>query len=464
MFNSRLNIYQKRKRQRKLPILAIVMAVPVSLILLELLARLVVGISGKSTELAAYEGEPANANAYRIEFLDQKKQPYQGLSNRGKLAAQRSIAVGYKLVPGQQSNLWRINEQGFRDDIPVPLSKPKDEIRIFVLGGSTAFGQWNPSNEATLAHKLEVRLNQRVAQQKNSPEKYRPQELPFYKPDLRKALALPPQIQGGNYRVINAAVPGYASGNELAQLAIDILPYSPDAIVVLDGYTDLILPSDSQAMDIPRIEEFLSQASGHFWTVVSQRLDDAIADTYLVRAIQYWILRPQLSASELTLMAMDNQVPLAQHVTSDPSELERRVARYRLYHQKMVRLTAAAGIPLIIAIQPEITGRAANSISQPEKAILDELGGEYQKQIALSYQELAKAVSGLERGFPKNTKTLNLYNIYDKVPDRIFLDAIHLTDKGNAILSDRLYQTIAALPKLQIPPSRKLTEKEINGF
>ncbi|HBR74365.1 MAG TPA: GDSL family lipase, partial [Cyanobacteria bacterium UBA11159] len=45
----------------------------------------------------------------------------------------------------------------------------------------------------------------------------------------------------------------------------------------------------------------------------------------------------------------------------------------------MVRLTAAAGIPLIIAIQPEITGRAANSISQPEKAILDELGGEYQK-------------------------------------------------------------------------------------
>ncbi|HBR74363.1 MAG TPA: GDSL family lipase, partial [Cyanobacteria bacterium UBA11159] len=171
MFNSRLNIYQKRKRQRKLPILAIVMAVPVSLILLELLARLVVGISGKSTELAAYEGEPANANAYRIEFLDQKKQPYQGLSNRGKLAAQRSIAVGYKLVPGQQSNLWRINEQGFRDDIPVPLSKPKDEIRIFVLGGSTAFGQWNPSNEATLAHKLEVRLNQRVAQQKNSPEK-----------------------------------------------------------------------------------------------------------------------------------------------------------------------------------------------------------------------------------------------------------------------------------------------------
>ncbi|HBR74366.1 MAG TPA: hypothetical protein DEA78_11790 [Cyanobacteria bacterium UBA11159] len=70
----------------------------------------------------------------------------------------------------------------------------------------------------------------------------------------------------------------------------------------------------------------------------------------------------------------------------------------------------------------------------------------------------------MERGFPKNTKTLNLYNIYDKVPDRIFLDAIHLTDKGNAILSDRLYQTIAALPKLQIPPSRKLTEKEINGF
>ena len=453
MFKSSFNTY--RKRQRRLPILAIVMAIPVALILLELLARLLVGVSGKSTELAAYEGEPANANVYRLKFLNKNKQPYEGLSAGGKLAAQRSIAVGYRLISGQQSNLWRINEQGFRDDQPVPLSKPKDEIRIFVLGGSTAFGQWNLSNQATLAHKLETRLNQRVAQQKNSPEKYRPQELPFYKPDLKKALALPPKMREGNYRVINGAVPGYASGNELAQLAVEILPYSPDAIIVLDGYTDLILPSDSQGMDIPRTEEFLSQASGHFWTVLSGRLDRAIADTYLVRATQYWLLRPQLSVSRLTLMAMDNTAPLDQHLAPDSAELQRRVARYRLYHQQMVRLTAGAGIPLVIAIQPEITGRTKLPTKE-EQAILNELGGVYKKEIQIGYTKLAQTIEEIQQGFPKNAKTLNLYNVYENVPDRVFLDAIHLTEKGNTVLSESFYQTLTALPKLQIPPSRPI--------
>lgn len=452
MFKSRRSTY--RKRHRPLPLLAIALAIPLVLILLELSVRLLVSVTGKSAELAAYEGEPASVNVYRLKFLDHNQQPYDGLSDRGRLAAQRSLAVGYRLVGNQQSNFWQINEQGFRDDNPVPLTKPKDEIRIFLLGGSAAFGQWNPSNQATVASKLETRLNERIAQQGRSPEKYRPTTLPFYKPDLAKALALPPQIREGQYRVINAAVPGYASGNELAQLALQILPYSPDAIIVLNGYADLLLPSDRAAVDIPHVEEFLSNASGHFRTHLSQQFKYALSELYLVKATQYWLLRPQLSVSRLSLVAMDETAPLDHYLSADPVELERRVARYRDRHRQMVRLTAGAGIPLVIALQPEVTGRSMKQISSREQEILEELGSVYKQRVQAGYAELTQATQQLERSFPHNVKAINFYQVYEDFPEQVFRDAIHLTEEGNRVLSESLYHTLTALPKLQVTASQ----------
>ncbi|HBB35101.1 MAG TPA: GDSL family lipase [Cyanobacteria bacterium UBA8803] len=455
MFKSRPTTYiTYRKRQRSLPLKAIVLATPLVLIFLEVLARLLVGITGKTTELAAYEGEPAIVNVYRLKFLDQNQKPYDGLSDRGQLSAQRSLAVGYRLVGNQQSSFWQINEQGFRDDNPVPLAKPKDEIRIFLLGGSTAFGQWNPSNKATLASKLEARLNERIAQQRRSPEKYRPAILPFYKPDRIKALALPPQMRDGQYRVINAAVPGYASGNQLAQLALQILPYSPDAIVVLDGYTDLLLPSDRIATDIPHMEKFLSNAPGHLWIFLTQQLRYAIAEMYLVRATQYWILRPQPSASRLSLMALDETKPLDRYLAAEPAELERRVARYREMKKQMVRLTTGAKIRLIVALQPEITGLSSSKRSSREQEILNQLGPIYQQRVQMGYDQLQRASQELQKAYPKNLRMLSFYQLDREVNEEVFYDAIHLTEQGNALLVDTFYRELSNSPQLQVIPPK----------
>lgn len=445
-----------RKRRSPLPLLAIVLAIPIAFILLELSTRLLVGVMGKSAELAAYEGEPAIVNVYRLKFLNDINKPYDGLSEQGRLAAHRRLAVGYQLVGDQTSNFWQINPQGFRDTEPVPLAKPNTEFRIFLLGGSTAFGQWNPSNQATIAAQLEVRLNERVAQQQRSPEKYRPTDLPFYKPDLEKALALPPKIKGGQYRVINAAVPGYASGNELAQLALQILPYQPDAIIVLDGYMDLLLPSDRMATDIPHIETFLSNASVHFWTHLSQELTSVVTNTYLVKAIQYWILNPQPSVSRLSLAALNGTAHLVNYLPADSEELQERVIRYRDSHKQMIRLATGASIPLIIAIQPEITGRGNQQISLREKEILIELGAVYQQRIQEGYVALAQSLQQLQNWYPQNVKTLNFYNVYRNFSDRAFWDAIHLTEEANRVISESLYHTLSASPKLQVPPSRPI--------
>lgn len=453
MFKSRRRTY-KKSRQR-LPLLIILAAIPVTLILLELITRVVVGVSGKSAELENYEGAPAIVTDYCLKYFGQTKEPLDGLYARGRLGVQRHPTVGYSLVGNQKSKVWQINEQGFRNNQPVPLSKPKNEIRIFVLGGSTAFGQWNENNQETLASLLEARLNERVAQQKRSPEKYRPATLPYFKTELDKVMTLPLRMREGQYRVINAAVPGYAAGNTLAQLALQVLPYSPDAIVVLDGYADLMLPSNKAQIDIPHTEEFLNNAPGHFGAFLSYQIKQAFTSTYLVKAVKYWLIRPKPTVAELSLVAAEQTKPLEEHLTADAAELGRRLARYQEDQKQMVTLTAGASIPLIIGLQPEITGREGK-LSPKEQEILKELGTGYAQKVKGAYAQLLQGNQKLESAFPKNVKTLNFYKLDQELAKNqpVFNDAIHLSKQGNAVLAEGFYRVITSIPKLQVAPPK----------
>ncbi|MGQ4649292.1 hypothetical protein [Lyngbya aestuarii] len=453
MFKSRRNPY--RKRRRSLPFPVILLTIPLILIILELLAVFFVSVTGNKTKLAAYQGEPAKVTAYSLKFLSPQQKPYDGLPDRGLLAVQRSPVLGYRLVGDQQSDFWRIDTQGFREDDPVPLAKPNNEIRIFLLGGSAAFGQGSQSNQATIASFLENRLNKRVAQQRRSPEKYRPATLPFYKPDLAKALALPPRILDGEYRVINAAVPGYSSGNELAQLTLQIMPYSPDAVVVMDGYTDLMLPTEQAVTNIPYIDTFLNNAPRHFLTYLTQNFQDWLTNTNLVKALQYWILKPEPSVSKLSLVVTEKTGSLEQHLAADTTQLQRTIERYRDHHKQMISLMSGTGIPLVTALQPEITGRGTKQISPPEQEILKQLGAGYREKTSKNYAELAKASQQLQTWFPDNVKTLNFYRLYEDFPEQAFSDAIHLTEEANLLLSERFYQTLTTLPKLQVIAQQK---------
>lgn len=452
MFKSRRRTYYRKPNRRPLPLLAILAAIPLVLIVLELLTRIVVGVTGNSAQLEAYEGAPTLATDYCLKFLGQTQQSYDGLSDRGRLSVQRRQGVGYSLVGNQKSNFWRINEQGFRDDNPVPLAKPKNEIRIFLLGGSTAFGQWSENNQATLAHFLEARLNERVAQQKRSPGKYRPATLPYFKSELDKVMTLPLRMREGEYRVINAAVPGYASGNTLAQLALQVLPYKPDAIVILDGYTDLMLPSNQSQTDIPHTEEFLNNAPGHFWTYLTHQLTQAVTDTYVIKALRYWVLRPQPSVSQTSLIPSEGTASLEERLSPDSAEMQRRVARYQEYQKQILTLTSGAGIPLVVAVQPEITGRDASKLSPKEQEIIKELGSTYAQRVKSGYEELQQANQKLQTAFPKNVKALNFYKLDEELPKgkEAFYDAVHLSKDGNAVLAEQFYRVMTSIPKLQV--------------
>jgi hypothetical protein len=112
-----------------------------------------------------------------------------------------------------------IDAQGFRRDQDVSLEKPPNTVRVFITGGSTAYGWatgWpdiNPDlqrlyNNQTISYCLEQELNQ------NLPSKH--------------------------WEVINAASPGYQLNVELARIEAVLLRFRPDCVILLDGHNDLL--------------------------------------------------------------------------------------------------------------------------------------------------------------------------------------------------------------------------------
>ena len=461
MFRSRTRkrkIFSQRKPVRRFPWLSAIASIALFLILLELLTRIFVDISGNRSRFARSQGlEPIEAYKLNVVEGDLSSDSASETVTEAKssdfqfLQIKNSIYTGYELVGNQDSQYWQINAQGFRDRDPVPLAKPKNEVRIFLLGGSTAFGYGSSSNATTVSAQLEQRLQKRLQQQKASPQLYKPDFLPANPEEKPKSAGKPAKIKPGNYRVINAAVPGYASGNELAQVALEIFKYDPDLIIVLDGYVDLMLPSQEKAVEISQVQQ--NNANSTEGSNRFDRFTRPVKDrSYLVQVVQESWVNSRQANNKADFILDERLYNLIEHLPGGEQELQNRVARYIENQRQILKLSAAAKIPLIVAIQPEITGRNATQLSDSEGEIATQLGRSYIRQVRNSYPAFIEATQQLAQSFPKNIKALDLYRLTDKYPSPSFIDPIHLNEAANEQLAEQLYYAISGFSKMQVVP------------
>jgi hypothetical protein len=453
------NRYYGRRNSNKFLLVWIILGIPLGIILLEILSGLFLDLTNNEANKSGSQGEASLARAYQLKYLTQDEKPIQGLAGFGELLVKSNLGVGYQLVGGQKKQFFQINDQGFRDKDPVSLAKAKDEIRIFILGNSTAFGQGSKNNEGVISHQLETLLNQRVAQQQKNPTKYRPDIFPFFEPNRVKLLTLPAKIRQGKYRVINAAVPGYISGNELAQLTLEILPYQPDIIIVLDGYMDLVSSSEKQANSIPQQDYFLQDAQGHFTSYLNQSFSQWLQERALYKTIAHFFWQQKGTLTETTLLS----TPLDKYLPANKEELQKRVKRYESNYQQMVKLASSMGIPLVLVIQPEITGIPDDKLAAEERKIRDNLGKKYLESMPKAYGSLIQSAKQLEKKFPTKVKVLNFYNWNENIKQPIFNDAIHLTEQGNKAIASQMYNAITSLEEIHIIPDNFYIKEQSNG-
>lgn len=456
MFRTYRNPYTLRRKKHKFKFWPTVFWLVVVLIGLELGAKALVLVMGNSDRINDI-GPNANSNIDRLNFVSQDGESLTGMPQAGKLKATSSIAVGYELIPDQSTDLWTINAQGFRDNEPVPLEKPQGEVRIFLLGSSAAFGQGLSDPSAIVSEKLEARLQERLEQQQRSPEKYQPATLPFTAEQREAITKLPPRIRPGNYRIINAAVPGYTSGNQLAQLALKLLPYQPDVIVVLNGYDDLMLASSEDSVGIPVRNDLLTQPVRHFGLFITQPVRNFVQNTTFAKVLQYYFFNPYPNLAESSLPVRQVGDSLEDYLPNpgDTDELTQRVERYRTHIKQMVQLCAGARVPLVVALQPEITGIAPEKRNENVEIarITQNLDANYEATIAAAYQQLDEANKSLESAYPNNIRVFNYYDLFDSMANLgAFQDTVHLTAVAHQALAEGLYNAITGLPKLQQKP------------
>ena len=113
---------------------------------------------------------------------------------------------GMELVPNQKTESITINSLGFRGD-EFSIDKPDSTYRIFMLGGSTMFGYGATSDKTTIPGYLKEF---------------------FYK-----------DYEGYDVEIINSGIQGADSFDELNLVKTKLLSYSPNMIIIYDGWNDL---------------------------------------------------------------------------------------------------------------------------------------------------------------------------------------------------------------------------------
>ncbi len=436
--------YGSRSKKKSVPLLWILALIPLSLVGLEILLRLTVGAMGKEREIAGFGGESSEVSAYRLQLTTHEGQAIPGLP-AGTLKVRSSALTGYELVPNQDTEAVKINDQGLRSAATIPVKKPAGEVRVLLMGSSTAFGTLSRREEGTIARSLETQLNQQVQDQKNNAKQFRPDVLPYFADEQEKVLKLPPKIRSGQYRVINAAVPGYLTSNALSQLSTQLLDYQPDVVVMIDGYSDLLVKSDRPAATLGDLDVFLTNATGHFFGSLGQGIVGIWNQLYLVKATNAWILKPD-AKSELLTDVSNPQGSLTDRFSDDPSEIDKRIDRRTRALDKIMQLTASRKIPLLVGLAPEVSQR--KSRTPEEQKILERLGDRYPKLVEAQYVKLLEAQKKLNGLTPISFQ--DAFSPLDSAKKDAFVDAVHLTDAANAAIAKQLIAAIA--PTLYVEP------------
>ena len=113
---------------------------------------------------------------------------------------------GDEIIPNQSTDSITINSLGFRGSEFFTI-KPPDTHRIFMIGGSTMFGAGATSDKTTIPG-----YTQQFLGENNT---------------------------GFNLEVINAGIQGADSNTELKLIEQKLVRFSPDLIIVYDGWNDL---------------------------------------------------------------------------------------------------------------------------------------------------------------------------------------------------------------------------------
>lgn len=297
------------------------------------------------------------------------------------------------------------NDMGLRDD-PIDPRKA-NEIRILVLGGSSAWGLGASSNTHTIPHELQSLLNQ----------------------DGKSV-----------YRVMNGAFMGWTSREELTALLEFYDVFDPDIVVSYTGFNDItVLPNHRPGGLMLRPEA----------KVLAQAVEQQVKPMETSQAVRkvfgsLGIWRLYVYVKELKGL---NAAPKADDYDLDAAR--QGIPTVARRYQVMADYLAHRGKRMLIALQPEIYTSHKGYRDEAEKQVKKRFLAQFNDAETV-FAEMRKSLKDAYSHLTSNNVDVkDFVDAFDSTAEPVFIDACHVNDVGNRIIAKRLKEVI--LPLLQKP-------------
>ena len=321
--------------------------------------------------------------------------------------------------PYREASTFKVNSAGLRGE-EVSRQKEAGVFRIVVTGGSVAFGVHASSDDATWSSRLQEKLN--------------------------ACGAFP-----GRVEVLNAGVLGYIAVQELLYLQMELLDFSPDLVLALNGFNDFLVATSETSGCTKPVEEDLiyfvyrdlaNSLEQYAWDrkiPVSAQISDLMVDLvtqayigkFFYRRIKTYRERPAPAQASTDAGGPKDDMKL---------DICREVVEkvYQRNLEKMARMLVSRNIALLIAVQPHLLLKSRPA--PDEEAIIQADLAEspqYRQLTEATYPLLVHAAKAAAAEH-QPTAFMDLTLVFGTRPEPMFVDDAHLTDPGNDVVADAL--------------------------
>jgi hypothetical protein len=296
------------------------------------------------------------------------------------------------------NDVVRLSAEGFRGGAPPDAG---DRRLAFVLGGSAVFGDFASSDSTTITAYLN-------------------------------------QLQD-EYFFVNAGVPSWITTQEMFRLAYDLLRYAPDLVVAYNGFNDVAVLRDHAELG----GGLLTVGAPENFLQLRSVIDDIEADPNVPRYQLFPELRRRLGRGDVNVAWTDPDV-VSEEV------LQATVSQYLNNVERMHDLTVAAGARFVTVFQP-IAGlhegvptefaswtRESDATTRFHRAVVAE------RSSKLEFYDLSAMFDSLYEQIP-------VARNYVTDDETIFVDIVHLTDRGNRLAAERLAELLFPAERRSMP-------------
>jgi hypothetical protein len=293
--------------------------------------------------------------------------------------------VGNAPKPGKHNNAL-INSIQFRADHEVLIPKPSNVYRIFITGGSTAYGSGAPDQQRTIAGYLAGILNANSASSK----------------DLK-------------YEILTAANPAWASTHERIMIENRLSELEPDLVISFSGNNDV---------------HWGYKGRNSLWF-------RAYADDFFLELIN--------RAYKISGYGNLVDVPETEPSPEDPSLVAARIVKNVTLCSYVLSLKKAT---YFFFLQPTLAV-SKKGLTDNERRHLDSKKEKHQKEKEYFLKCYAHMNSSLKHLKIDNFRFVNLSDIFDDTDERedIFVDSYHFGDKGNELAAKNIFRHIEHVVK-----------------